>query len=88
MKKKEWMAKKEARESAMAAIKAVVEDSGMSVDEKDKRLREMKKAGAFNAIGGSHQAHLVLTEALAKLPRKKTAPMVSGFGSGHAHGYQ
>jgi CCR4-NOT complex subunit CAF16 len=65
-KRKEWMAKKEARDTAMAAIKAVVEDGGRSEDEKVKRLREMEATGEFNPIAGSHQSHLVLTEALAK----------------------
>jgi ABC-type multidrug transport system ATPase subunit len=90
-KKKAWLAKKEARDTAMAAIEAVVEDGGRSVDEKVARLREMEKAGEFNDIAGSHQSHLVLTEAIEKLPgRKKATSMVNGgFGSGRMQqGYQ
>eukprot|EP00854_Cymbomonas_tetramitiformis_P018206 gene18206-21689_t len=60
----------EARESAMAAIKAVVEDDGRSVDEKVKRLHEMKETGALDPIGGAHQSQFVLTEALKKLNGK------------------
>lgn len=60
----------EAKQSAMAAIKAVVEDGGRTLDEKVKRLQEMKEAGEFNPIGGAQKSHLVLTEALKKLHGK------------------
>merc|ERR1719424_1298976 len=65
--KEAWIAKSEARETAMAAIKAVVEESGRSVDEKVKSLQEMKATGALDAIAGAYQSHLVLTEAIEKL---------------------
>lgn len=61
---------KEAGQSAMAAIKAVVEDDGRTLDEKVKRLHEMKDTGAFDPIGGAHKSHFVLTEALKKLDGK------------------
>ena len=78
-KKKAWIAKTEARQAAMAAIKAVVEDSVRTVDEKVKRLQEMKATGAFDAIGGSHQSQLVLTEAIKKLGE---APSATTDGNG------
>eukprot|EP00959_Pyramimonas_sp_CCMP1952_P010518 220451-Pyramimonas_sp.AAC.1 len=58
---------REAGKSAMDAIKAVVEDGGRTVDEKAKRLHEMRETGAFDPIYGAHKSHLVLTEALKKL---------------------
>lgn len=60
---------REAGQSAMDAIKAVIEDSGQTVDEKVKRLRAMRDAGVFDPIAGAHKSTLVLTEALKKLGR-------------------
>lgn len=57
----------EAKESAMAAIKAVVEDDGRSRNEKVNHLQEMKETGAFDPIGGADQSQFVLSEALKKL---------------------
>ena len=60
-------AQNEARQAAMGAIKAVVEDGSMSVEERVKRLQEMSASGDFNPIGGAHQSHLVLAEAIKKI---------------------
>ena len=60
-------AKKEARETAIAAIKAVVEAGGRSVDEKVQSLQEMKATGALDPVAGAFQSHLVLKEAIEKL---------------------
>jgi ABC-type multidrug transport system ATPase subunit len=65
--RKAWIEKKEAREIAVAAIKAVVEDSKTSMDEKVKSLQAMKAAGALDPVAGAFQSHLVLTEAIGKL---------------------
>ena len=64
----------EQRQAAMAAIKAVVEDGGRSMDEKAKSLQEMSAAGMFDPIGGSHQSHLVLNEAMKKIREPPPAP--------------
>jgi len=61
---------REAGQSAMAAIKAVVEEGGRTVDEKVKRLHEMRETGAMDPIGGPQKSHHVLTEALKKLDAK------------------
>lgn len=58
---------REAAQAAMDAIRAVVEDSGRTEDEKVKCLHEMREAGAYDPIAGAQNSHLVLTEALKKL---------------------
>jgi CCR4-NOT complex subunit CAF16 len=75
--RKAWMASDELRQAAMAAIKAVVEDGGRTVDAKVKSLQEMKAVGAFDAVGGAHKSHEVLGEAIKKLreaPLSQSAP--------------
>ena len=71
------MASDELRQAAMAAIEAVVEDGGRTVDAKVKSLQEMKAVGAFDAVGGAHKSHEVLGEAIKKLreaPLSQSAP--------------
>ena len=65
--RKAWEAKQAAREAAVAAIKALVSDSGRTVEEKTRGLQEMKARGALDAVAGAYQSHLVLTEAIGKL---------------------
>ena len=65
--KKAWLASNELRQAAMAAIKTVVEDDDRSVEDKVKSLQEMSAAGVFDPIGGPHQSHLVLAEAVKKI---------------------
>jgi CCR4-NOT complex subunit CAF16 len=63
-KQKAGAEKWEAREVAMAAVKVVVEGAGRSVAEKVQSLQDMKAAGKLDPIGGSHQSHMALVEAI------------------------
>ena len=66
-KKKDLIVKNNLRLDTINTIREIVEATDKTIQEKLNHLETMKEQGLFNTIGGSHQSHLVLNEAIAKL---------------------